>query len=249
MDDRIAVLTHDQLLELLARAEIGVRGQVDLDQLALGLADRGEIVVCRQGRAHLRRTDVERRQAVGLEPDAHGEGPRPEDIGALHALERRQPRLHDAHDVVGDFVLLEELRGEAQVGGGELAVGRLDVDDRHLRFRRQVAANLVDLGSDLGQRLGGVVVEAQPRADGRDALRALRFDVVDAVRRGDDALERSRHEASHQVGVGADVDGGDGDRRVLAAGVLAHVQRSDRLHAGDHDDQVDDQGEDRPFDE
>src|SRR5207248_6786096 len=46
-------------------------------------------------------------------------------------------------------------------------------------------------------------------------------------------------EAAHQVGVGAHVGGGDGDGRVLAARVLAHVQRTDGLHAGDDDQEID----------
>ncbi len=47
------------------------------------------------------------------------------------------------------------------------------------------------------------------------------------------------------VGISADVDGGDGDRGVLAVRVLAHVEGPDRLQAGDDDDQVDHQGQDR----
>src|SRR5205823_2180152 len=188
------------------------------------------------------RADVERGHPIGLEPDAHGKGAGAEDVGALHALDRREPRLHDAHEVVGDLVLLEELGGEAQVGGGELAVRRFDVEDRYLRLGGQIAADLVDLGADLRQRLGRVVVEAQPGADDGDALVALRLQVVDSVGGGDHALERRRDEAPHQVSVGADVGGGDGDGRVLAARILADVERADRLNAGDHDDEVDDEG-------
>ena len=129
------------------------------------------------------------------------------------------------------------------------AVGRLDVEDRDLRLGREIAAHLVHLRADLGERSRRVVVELQPGGDGREVLLALRLDVVDAVGGGDDALERRRDEAAHEVGVRAHVDGGDGDGGVLAARVLADVQRADRLHAGDHDDEVHDDRDDRAADE
>ena len=42
---RAVLLADDQLLELVDRVQIGVGGQVDLDQRALGLADGREVVV------------------------------------------------------------------------------------------------------------------------------------------------------------------------------------------------------------
>ena len=202
-----------QLLELLDRAQVGVGGEVDLDQRPLGLAHGGEEVVGGQRLAHLGRADVEGRHPVRLEPDAHGEGAGAENIGPLHPFDGREPRLNDADQVVGDLVLLEDVGGEAQIGRGELAVGRFDVDDRHLGLRRQIAADLVDLGADLGQGLGGVVVELQAGGDGREALGALGFDVIDAVGGGDGPLQGRGDEAAHQFGAGADIDGGDRDRR------------------------------------
>ena len=169
--DRVVLLADDEVLELLDRAQIGVGRQVDLDQGALGVADGGQVVVRGERRADLRRADVERRQPVGLEPDAHREGAAAEDVGALHARDRREARLHDAHQVVRDLVLLQNLRGETQVGRGELRVGGLDVDRGNLRLRRQVVAHLVHLGADFRQRLVRVVIELQTRGDRGDALR------------------------------------------------------------------------------
>jgi hypothetical protein len=105
-------------------------------------------------------------------------------------------------------------------------------------------AHLVDLGADLGKGLGGVVVEPQPHVDGGKAEAALRFHVFDAVGGGDGALQRCGDEAAHQLGIGADVHGGDADRGVLAVRVLAHIEGLDRLQAGNDDDQVDHQGQD-----
>ena len=68
----------------------------------------------------------------------------------------------------------ENVGGEAEISGGELRVAGIDVDHRHLGFRRQIVADLVDLRADFGERLVRVVVQLQPRGDGREALRALR---------------------------------------------------------------------------
>ena len=242
-------LADHHLLEFLGGAQVGVRGQVHLDERTLGLADGRQVVVRGERCADLRGADVQGRHAVGLQPDAHGEGAGAQDVGALHALDGGEARLDHAEQVVGDLVLLEELRGEAEVGGGELAVGRLDVEDGDLSLGRQVAPDLVHFGADLGERLGCVVVQAQARSNDRAALLALRLDVFDSVGGGDHALERRGDEAPHQIGGGADVGGGDGDGRVLAARVLAHVQRADGLHARDDDQEIDDDREDRPPDE
>ena len=222
-DDGPVLLAHHQPLELLDRAQVRVGGQVDLDECPLAPADGGKEVVGGQGLAYLGGADVLGRHPIGLEPDAHGERAGAEDVGPLYPLDGGKTGLNDAHQVVGDLVLLQDVRTEAQIGGGELAVGRLDVDNRHLRLRGQVATHLVHLGADLGQGLGGIVVKPEAHVDRGEAEGALRFHVIDAVGGGDGALQRRSNETAHQVGAGADVDGGDGDRRVLAVRVLTDV--------------------------
>src|SRR4029078_8983159 len=105
------------------------------------------------------------------------------------------------------------------------------------------------LGLNLRQGRVGVVVQVQVHEDRAQRLGAGRLHDVDAVRAGDDALERRRDEAADQVGVGADVGGRDADDGDVAARVLADAERADRLQAGDQDHQVDDDGEDGTFDE
>ena len=78
--------------------------------------------------------------------------------------------------------------------------------DRRLRLGRQIVAHLVHFRADVGERLVRVVVQLQMRRDRGEALRALRFAVVDAVGGGDGALERRGDEAAHQIGVRADVE-------------------------------------------
>ena len=69
--DRAVAVGDDQVLELVDRAQVGVREQVDLDEVALGLADGGEVVVALQRRVHVAGREVERGEAVGIDPDAH----------------------------------------------------------------------------------------------------------------------------------------------------------------------------------
>ena len=76
-----------------------------------------------------------------------------EDVGALHALDGGEARLHDADQVVGDLVVLEDRRAEAQVHRRERGVGRLDVDRRDLGLGRQIGAHLVDARADVGERV------------------------------------------------------------------------------------------------
>ena len=182
-------------------------------------------LLSRKRAADLVRADVERGQPVGLQPDAHGESASAENVRPLHAFERGQARLHDAHEIIRDFVRLQNVRGEAQIGRGELGIGGLDGDDRHLRFRRQIVADRVDLRADFGKRLVRVVIQLQLRRDGREAELLCRLDVIDAVRRRDGAFERRGDEAAHQVGVGADVNGRDGDGGDFAARILPDVER------------------------
>jgi hypothetical protein len=60
---------------------------------------------------------------------------------------------------------IEVSRGEPEIDGRELVVGRLQVDDRRLRFGREVVAHLRHLRLDLGQRRVGVVIELQVHGD------------------------------------------------------------------------------------
>ena len=93
-------------------------------------------------------------------------------------------------------------------------------------------------GLNLRQRRVGVVVQLEVDGDRAQRLRARRLDVVDAVGARDHALERRGDEAAHQVGVGADVERRHLDDGDVAARILAHVQRADRLQPGDQDDRL-----------
>ncbi len=147
------------MLEVPNRVKVGVGGEIDLDQRTLCLPHRGKVIVGRQGLPDLSGADVEGRHPVRLEPNPHREGPGAEDVRALYAFHRGQTRLNHPNQVIGDLVLLEEMRGEAQVGRRKLAVCRFNIDDWDLSLGRQIPPDLVYLGADLGKCLGRVVIQ------------------------------------------------------------------------------------------
>jgi hypothetical protein len=105
----------------------------------------------------------------------------------------------------------------------------------------QVVAHLVHLGTDFRQGLDGVVVQLEPRGDGGKPQSALGFDIVDAVGRGDGPLQRGGDKSAHQIRTGADINRGDRDHGIVAAGVLADIEGSNRLQAGNDDQEADHQ--------
>ena len=153
------LLLHDDLLEVFDGLEVGVRDQVDRCHRSLGAAECRQIVVLRQGITSLRWRDAECGHALRLEPDAHRERAIAENLGALHAADGRELRLDNAHEVVGDLILIEIFRREAEVRGRPLTVRRLQIDDRRLGLRRKLVADLRDFRLDLRQRGVRVVVE------------------------------------------------------------------------------------------
>ena len=128
-DEVAFVLSNDELLEIVDRVQIGVRGQIDLKERAFGVADSREKIVSRQRVADLGGTDIQCRHPVGLHPDAHREGASAQNVGPLHAADRRQTRLHQPNKVIRDLVRLKNVRRETQISRGRLRIGGLDVDD------------------------------------------------------------------------------------------------------------------------
>ena len=135
----------DELLELVDRMQVGGGGQVDADHLALGRADRGEIVVGGQRRVHIGRGDAVRRHLRRVEPGTQRELARAEHLGGLHAIDRIELGLDHAHQVVGDVVGGQHVAVEAHVHRVD-RLADLHVQHRLLRLRRQLVLHRVDLG-------------------------------------------------------------------------------------------------------
>ena len=89
--------------------EIGICGQVDLDERPFGLSHGGEIIVGGQRLAHLEGADIESGHAIGLELDAHGKGPGTENIGTLYSFDGRKTWLYNADEIIGYLVLLKNV--------------------------------------------------------------------------------------------------------------------------------------------
>ena len=154
----VAVAAHDEIFEFIHGTQIRVRRQIHRDQRTFRLADGGKKIVRRQRRADFIRTDVERREPVRFEPDAHRERASAEDVRRLHAFERGQARLHDAREIIRDLVRLQNVRSETQVARGELRIRRGDGQRGNFRLGRQIVADLIHLGADFGERLFGIVI-------------------------------------------------------------------------------------------
>ena len=176
---------------------------------------------------------------IRLQPDAHRERAGAKDVRPLDAADRGQLRLDNPCQIISDLILVEVLGIKTQVGGGELVIAGLELDDGRFGFGRQIVAHLGDFRLNLCERCVVVVVDLQMHRDGAQSLRAFGFDVVDAVRAGDDALQRRGDESAHKVRVRSHIGRLDGDDGDVAARVLPHVEAANRLQTRQQNDQVD----------
>ena len=74
---------------------------------------------------------------------------------------------------------------------------------------------------------------------------ALRFDIIDTVRRGDCPFQRRGNEAAHQICAGPHINRGHLHRRIVAARILPYIEREKRLYADDGDNQANHNGQNR----
>ncbi len=181
--DRTVTIGDDQVFELGRRAEIGVRQQADLYQVALGLPDGGEIVVAPQRREHVARRQVVGRQPVWIDPDAHRDRPAADDVGALHAGDRCELRLQRTRQPVGDRRDVTLLGRETQVEGRVGPVRALHLHLRWLGLRRKLGSHLLQARRHLGQGRGAVLIQLEMDRDGTDTRAARRLEIVDTADR------------------------------------------------------------------
>jgi len=209
----------------------------------------GEVVVALQRRVYVARCQVERGQAVGVDPDPHGDGPPADDVHPLHPCQGRKLGLHVAGEPVGERRNLARRGREAQIERRIWPIGALYLHHRWLGLGGQLGAHLLQPRGDLRQRRRAVVVQLQVHRDGRDPGAAGGFDVIDARDGRHGTLDRRREKAADGFGAGAVVHRRDQHRRALNARILLHRQRRDRPPPHEHDHQVDDDREDRMLDE
>ena len=247
-DHRAAFLLDHELLEFLERLKARRSGHVDLDHLALGVAEARDVVVGGERGVH-----VCGRQAVGgelgrIEPGAQREIARAEERHGLHTLDRLELRLHHTHQIIGDLIGLKHLRAEAEIHRRN-RLADLHLQRGLLRLRRQSVQHRAHLAGDLGHRAVVVVVEPEIDRDRRDAVGRGRGDVVDAVGLGDGRFQRLGDEPRHDVGIRAVIERRHRHDGVFRARILPHRKRQHRAQA-DHQDQQTDHGcQHRPLDE
>ena len=243
--DGAVTLGDDQVGEFLRRAQVGVGEQVDLDEVALGLADGRQVVVALQGAVHVAGREPQRGQPVGVDPDTHRDLAPALDRHPLHAGQRRELRLQCAYQPVGDAGHGPLARGEADVERRVGPVGTLDIDARRFRGRGQLRPDLLQPRIHFGQRRGAAVVELQANRNRADARATARLDVVDAADRRYRSLDRRGQETAHGLRAGAVVDGRDDDRRTFELRILLHRQGQQCTPAQQHDGQVGHDGQHR----
>ena len=99
----------------VGRAQVGIREQVDLHQIALRSSDRGQKVVAPQRRLHVAGREVERGETIRVDPDAHGDLTAAFDGDPLDAGQRRELRLQRAQQPIGDGRHAPLRGGEAEI--------------------------------------------------------------------------------------------------------------------------------------
>ena len=247
--NRAVRLFDRQLAEFIGRLEIGVGDEVHRNHRAFCASDRGQVVVRLKRFPDIGRGNIESRHSVGFEPDPHGKRPVAKDLRALDAIDRSEFWLNNARQVISDLIFIQVVRIKTEIHRGELVVRRLEFDLRCLGLRRKIVPDLGHLGLDLSERSVRVEIELQMNLDRAQALRTGRVDVIDPVRAGDHALQRSRDVSADQVGIRSDIGGAHRDHRHIAAGILANRENLDGDEPAQQDQQIDDQCQHRTPDE
>ena len=182
---------------------------------ALRLTEGADYIVALQGTVDVVGVDAERRHAPGIKPDTHCL--RQTIVhGALHVGKRRKPRQNLALNNVADLGIGPGRRYQnAQIKAGVWGVGAADFDRGILGTLRELKTNLAQSGRELGQHLGGVLIEAQPQRHRTDPCRGDRLHVIEAGHAAGDPFDRFGDEALNGLGAGARVGGDDRDRGTL----------------------------------
>ncbi len=219
----VGALDHHALeLVDVGQAGVGIDVGDREDSLWPGPAPTGS---CWRGSPrHVGGGDAARRHCAGIEPQPHRKGLAAEDIGRGDAVDRRQQRLHDPGQVVGDRRGSTVRRCENPI---YMTAVVWPVDFRmtgSCACRRHQVFDLLHLGHDVGQRLARVVIQLDIGGDGAGALDRARGQVVDALGGRDRLLDRRRDKALDQVGRRAGIGGRDRDRRVEQPRILPDLQ-------------------------
>ena len=148
--DRASPIGDDQVFELHGRAQVGIRQQVDLHEVAFRSTDGRQEVVALEGCLHVSGREVERGEAIGVDPDSHGDLTAALEGDPLDTGQRRELGLQRAQQPIRDGRHAALRRGKAEIEGCVGAIGALHFDRRRLSFRRQLGSYLLEPRRDLG---------------------------------------------------------------------------------------------------
>ncbi|CRQ53393.1 hypothetical protein PAERUG_P45_London_17_VIM_2_12_12_00116 [Pseudomonas aeruginosa] len=255
--DRAAVGADAQrnFAELLGRHQ----GVVDLhrgaDRRRVGDPEVADVahgepgVVPAHGVDQVAGAEVHRGQLGRVGPDAHGVLGAP-GLDLAHALHPAQRLQHVGR---GD---LAQLHGVVAAAGGGKGNDQLDAVRRLLHVdavapHRFGQARLDDLQAVLHFHRGEVGVHALAEGQGQRGLAGAAggLGVEQAGRAVHLALDDRGHRFLDHLGRGAGIAGADVDHRRRDVRVLGDRQEADRQDPGEHDQQGDHPGEDRPVNE
>ncbi len=193
--------------------------------------------------------EIERGQAIGIDPNPHGDLPFTFECDPLDPGQCSQLRLQGAQKPIGDGWNRTLLRAEAQIKRGIGTIRPLDFNRSRFGFRRQFRPHLLQACRDFGQGRGAAVVQFQVDGHGADTGPTGRFDVIDATDRRDHSFDRGTDKPTNGFGTGSVVDGRDHHQGVLDRGILLDRERGQCLPSREENHQVDDDGQDRVDDE
>ncbi len=134
--DGAIAFRDDEVLEFFGRAQVGVGEQVDLDEVALGLAHRRQVVVALERGLHVAGRKIAFGEPHRVYPDAHGQRLAAFEAHSLHTRKSRKLRLQCASEPVGELRNAAFTRGEAEVERGVRPVRTLHFDHGRFRFGR-----------------------------------------------------------------------------------------------------------------
>jgi hypothetical protein len=214
---RAALCADDEVVELLGRLQFATGLNRHLAVEVLDPAARQFNVLFVESPLNVQDGDLPRGHFFGIEPETHGETLLAADDDrrdTWHALEARLD-LTFGHG--------RELQGRIPIAvqgdpDDRLRVGILFGDDRLADILGQVAAHPGDTIPHVLRRNVDVAREVELDGDAADAFAAFAAKRLDAFDVVDCLFEPFRDFGLHHLGVGAGINGGDGDNRGSMSG-------------------------------
>ena len=242
-----AVGADDQLVELGGGLELaaGEDGHFAVEVLD---ASGGELdVLLAEGALDIKDGDAARGHACGVEPEAHGEAFLAADDDGGDAGDGLEAGLDDAF---GDGAELERGMARAVHGDPEDGLG-VRVLLGHDGLEDVVGKGAADAADAVANVLGGEVDlagELELDGDVGDLLAGLGGEGADALDVVDGFLKALRDLGLDDLGVGAGIDGGDGDDGRVDVRQLADGQSAKGDEAEEHEREVEHRGQDGALD-